>query len=189
MKCRNTERFLTEYFYDQPQEERLEFLKNHFRSCPDCQQAQSRFEATLKLMEKREKLQMEPGFWHDFQTKLEQRLAKETIISTSERELLGFVRNFREVLLSPALVKAVSMVTICLIVIWAGFYLFYGFSGNKSGQTFTPPKIASNNLSPDDDWALLSELLEQEEDWEIMQEIMDEEEIDLLLEVETYLEL
>ena len=186
MKCRKAKQFLTEYFYERPDEERLRFLENHFQSCYDCQQARAGFEATLKLIERREKLQVNEAFWHDFQAKLEQRLAKEAMASTPQsgpfpiRNLREAYRSFRgkaalcgfQPLLKPVLVKTVSAVAISLIIIWAGLYLFHGLSGDRLSM---------------DDLVLLSEQVEIEDDLDMMQEIIDEEEIDLLLQIETYL--
>ena len=187
MKCRKAKQFLTEYFYERPDEERLRFLENHFHSCRDCQQARAGFEATLKLVEKKEKLQVSEAFWHDFQAKLEGRLAEEAMASAPRsgpfpiRNLRAACRSLREKValgefqpfLRPVPVKSVSAFAVSLIIIWAGLHLFHGLSGDRLSM---------------DALVLLSEQVEIEEDLDMMQEILDEEEIDLLLQIETYLQ-
>ncbi len=195
MKCRKARKFLTEYFYDRPDDRRLRFLQTHFHSCPDCRQARDRFEATLELINRKENLPLNETFYQEFQAKLEQKIAGEDTLTTlrrrSFRQVYYAIReklsldNFR-LLPSPTPAKSMFAAALFLIVIGGSIYLSRDFSNNKTGLSAPSQRMASSRLSVDD-WGKLSDLVEWEEDLDVMQETLDDEDIDLLLQIETYI--
>ena len=208
MECKKTKHYLTEYFYDTPDRERVEFLESHFASCPDCRQFRAKYESTLDLVDKREKIETNDVFWTDFEARLEQNLREETLPVLSSEETSGLGQRLKRVLehiqegismntgeplFRPVLIKSALMVIVFITVIWVGIKISPEISNNKKQLITVPNQSVKTNVAVNktqngtmdiNDCILLTEILDQETDLDIMQELVAEEEIDQLLEPE-----
>ncbi len=208
MKCKKTKHYLTEYFYDTPDRERVEFLESHFASCPDCQQFRAKYESTLELVDKREKIETNDVFWTDFEARLEQNIREETRPDLASEEMPGFSRRLKRVLehiqeaislntgsplFRPVLIKSALMAIIFITVVWVGIKISPEIFNNKKQLISVPNQSVKTNVAVNktqngtmdiNDYILLTEILDQDTDLDIMQELVAEEEIDQLLEPE-----